>query len=86
MLSLYLPTIGMGFGYGLTTPVLPELAKSFGAGAALATLLFVVSVVGAVLATLPTGYFVDRFGRKRVLLAGPIIAAVASLLVVRAES
>lgn len=86
MLTLYLPSIGMGFGFGLTTPVLPELAKSFDAGAGLATLLFAAAVVGSVLATLPTGYLIDRFGRKRVMLVGPIIAAVAALLMARAGS
>ena len=86
ILSLYVPAIGMGFGFGLTTPVLPELAKSFGAGAGLATLLFATAVVGSVLATLPTGYFIDRVGRKHVLLVGPIIAAIAALLMVRAAS
>ena len=83
LLTLHLPAISMGLGLGVTVPVLPELTKELGVGLELASLVFVAQLVGTLAAPLPTGYLIDRLGRRRVLLAGPIVTAAASLLVAK---
>ena len=40
-------------------------------------------LLGTFAAPLPTGFLIDKIGRRRVLLAGPIITAAASLLVAK---
>ncbi|MCY4582391.1 MAG: MFS transporter, partial [Chloroflexi bacterium] len=83
LLTLYLPSISMGLGLGLTVPVIPELAQQMGVELEGAALVFVFQLLGTLAAPLPTGFLIDRLGRRRVLLAGPIITAVASLLVAK---
>jgi len=84
LLSLYLPSLAMGLGTGLAFPVLPELAKSFDVGVGTATLVFIAYLAGTTVAPIPTGLLIDRIGRRKVLLAGPLITGVAALLVARA--
>lgn len=83
LLTLHLPAISMGLGLGVTVPVLPELTKELGVGLEAASLVFVAQLVGTLAAPLPTGYLIDRLGRRRVLLAGPLVTAAASLLVAK---
>ncbi len=86
VLSLYLPAIAVGLGTGITTPVLPVLAKSFDVSIGLASLVFIVQMAGSTTATLPTGLLIDRIGRRRILLAGPLITAGASFMIATAGS
>jgi MFS family permease len=41
--------------------------------------MFVAQMLGGLSASLPVGYAIDRWGRRRILLAGPIITSVALL-------
>ena len=86
LLSLYLPAVALGLGTGITMPVLPLLARSFDVSVGLAALVFIVHMLGAAAGTLPTGYAIDRFGRRKVLLAGPVITAGAAFLIAGAGS
>ena len=83
LLTLHLPSIAMGLGLGLTVPVIPKLAQQMGVDLEGAALVFVFQLLGTFAAPLPTGFLIDRLGRRRVLLAGPIVTAVASLLVAK---
>ncbi len=83
LLTLYLPAISMGLGLGITVPVIPQLTRELGVNLESAVLVFVFQQLGTFAAPLPTGYLIDRIGRRRVLLAGPLITAVASLLVAK---
>jgi MFS family permease len=85
-LSLYLPAGASGLSMGITAPVLPVLAKSFDVSVGVATLVFVVHMAGSASGTLPTGFLIDRIGRRKVLLAGPLITAAAAFLVATADS
>ncbi len=82
-LTLHLPAISMGLGMGMTAVVLPELTKSLGEGAGAAIMVFIIYQAGSVVAPLPTGYLIDRFGRRPTLLAGPVILAGTSFLVAK---
>ena len=85
-LSLHLPAVALGLGTGMTTPVLPLFAKSFEVSVGIAALVFVANMAGGVAASLPAGYAIDRFGRRKVLLAGPLITAAAAFLIATAGS
>ena len=84
LLSLHLPAAVMGMGTGGTAVVLPELAKSFNVDIGVATLIFIAQMAGATAAPLPTGLLADRIGRRKVLLAGPMLIGLAGLLTARA--
>src|SRR5437868_3282867 len=77
-LSLYLPAIAISLGQGIATPVIPIYAKSFGVSFEMATLVLILNGVGGLVATVPIGYMMERFGRRPVLLAGPVVTALTS--------
>jgi MFS family permease len=79
-LSLYLPAIAISLGQGIAAPALPIYAKSFDVSFGVASLVIVLHGVGGVVATLPTGYLIDRLGRRPVLLGGPVLTALTSFL------
>jgi MFS family permease len=86
ILSLYLPAVTLALGNGIAAPALPVYAKSFEVTFGVAALVLIVYEVGGALATLPTGFLIDRIGRRKVLLAGPILVAISSILVALAHS
>ncbi len=49
-------------------------------------MIFVAPMFGSVLATLPTGYLLDRIGRRTVLIAGPLITALSSFALFFAQN
>jgi MFS family permease len=46
----------------------------------------VATGIGSLVAGIPTGFLLDRIGRRKVVLAGPLLTALASFLVVMAQS
>lgn len=70
----------LSLGQSMVAPVIPNLTRSFGVGLAEASLVFVAFSAGAVVATFPAGYLMDKIGRRPVLLAGPILEAVGSFM------
>jgi MFS family permease len=85
-LTLYFPGFVLALGYSIAMPAVPVFAKSFGTGFAVASLVLVMHGLGEMIATVPTGFFVDRFGRRPMLFVGPILTAAASLLIAVAHS
>ncbi|MXY99595.1 MFS transporter [Candidatus Poribacteria bacterium] len=86
ILTLYLPSICLGWGVGLTIPIIPELAKTFHVSIATATLAFLAVSLGGAISTIPTGIAIDRIGRRGILSAGPIIVAISALATAFANS
>jgi MFS family permease len=86
LFSLLLPALLLGIGRGFTLPVLPAIALDFGVDVAVGGLLIIAPMVGAVASTLPTGYVIDRVGRRRVLIVAPLVIALSAVLVLRASS
>jgi MFS family permease len=64
----------------MVAPVIPGLTKTFGIGVDAASLVFVAFSAGALVATFPAGYLMDKIGRRPVLLAGPLLTAIGSLM------
>ncbi|MQA65819.1 MAG: MFS transporter [Alphaproteobacteria bacterium] len=80
ILSLYLPATLLALGQSMVAPVIPVFTKSFGIGVDAASLVFVAYSAGALVATFPAGYLMDKIGRRPVLLAGPLLTAVGSFM------
>ena len=68
-------------GQGVLRPSLPlYLQHVFGANYRMVTLIPVVFGVGRWVATLPTGYLLDRLGRRTLMAAGLIVIAMSDLV------
>ncbi len=66
-------------GLGLVTPILPLYAQSFGVGAAAVGSLVMVFGIARMIVNVPAGQWTERFGRKRLLVIGPLLNAVGAL-------
>ena len=67
-------------------PALPTLAKSFNVSFGVASFVVTSFLLGNLLGTIPSGWLIDRFGRRPVLIAGPLLAAAMGFLVAGANS
>lgn len=84
ILGLHVPAIALGLGNGIALPVLPELTKIYGVSIVEASWVFVAYLLGTLVASLPTGMLIDRIGRRWILLTGPLVVAISSLLIAKA--
>ena len=84
--TLMLPAMLLGLGRGFTIPVLPSLALEFDANVAAAGLMVIAPMLGSLAVTLPTGYLIDRIGRRKLLIVAPAITSISAFLVLRAAS
>lgn len=85
-LSIYVPAMTLAVGTGIVIPALPVYAKSFGVSFEVASLVIIVQQLGTTLSSLPIGLLMDRIGRRRVVLGGPILLAISSMLSAMAQS
>jgi MFS family permease len=83
LLSMHLPSISIGFGLGATAVVIPEMTDNLGQGILATMMVFILQQAGTAVAPIPTGFLIDRIGRRKILLAGPLLIALSSLLIVR---
>ncbi len=86
ILTLYLPTLTLALGQGIAVPALPVYAHSFGVSFGVASTVLVAFAIGGLLAGVPTGYLTDRIGRRKIIIAGPILIALSSFLSAAAQS
>jgi MFS family permease len=86
LLTLYFPAFVFALGYSIATPAIPVLAKSFDTGFGVASLVIVVHALGGLVAAVPTGFLVDRAGRRPILFGGPVLMAASSWLTAVAQS
>ena len=84
--STYLPALILAMGTGIAVPSIPAIAQSFHVGFAVATGITTSFLIGNVAGALPAGWLIDRFGRRRVMLMGPILTAVMAFAVVWAKT
>src|SRR5437588_5732582 len=80
LIWLYAPSVLLSLGQGMVVPTIPALAASFDVSAGLAAQMVTARMLGGVIALLPVGHVLDRFGRRPVLIGGPLLVAVASVL------
>ncbi|MGH7828803.1 MAG: MFS transporter [Candidatus Binatia bacterium] len=86
LLTLYFPGFVLALGFSIATPAIPVLAKSFETGFGVASLVIVAYGLGELVAAVPTGFLVDRFGRRPILFAGPLLTSASSILTALAHS
>jgi MFS family permease len=79
ILSVYLPSFLLSFGSGMLSPTLPLYARSFGVSYQLVGLAMAADGIGALLAGLPAGMWLTRYGRKPIMLVGTGLLALANL-------
>lgn len=66
-------------GMGVVTPVLSIYAQSFGVGATLIGLTITAFGLARLFVNLPAGMLSERYGRKLLLCAGPLIICLGSI-------
>jgi MFS family permease len=76
----------LALGTGIALPAIPVLAKSFGVSFGLASGVITAFLFGGTVGTVPTGWLIDRVGRRKVMLAGPLLTSAVALLVMTAHS
>jgi multidrug resistance protein len=67
-------------GFGISVPVLPLYADSFGVSQVAIGLTVAIYGLGRMLFNMPMGQLTDRIGRRQVVLWGELITAAGSLL------
>lgn len=70
----------------MALPAIPILAKSFELSFGIASFVLTAFLIGGLVGTLPTGWMIDRFGRRPLMIAGPVLTAVMALLTFTAGS
>jgi len=76
----------LALGTGIALPAIPVLARSFGVSFGLASGVITAFLFGGTVGTVPTGWLIDRVGRRKVMLAGPLLTSAVALLVMTAHS
>jgi MFS family permease len=77
ILSVYLPTLILSLCRGLLLPVLPVYVSSFGISYSLIGLLLAGEAIGMLIADIPAGGVLRRFGRKWTMLLGVSLVGVS---------
>lgn len=85
-MSTYMPALILALGTGIALPAIPGLAKSFHVSFAVATGVTTSFLIGNVVGTIPSGWLIDRFGRRWVMLGGPLLTSVMAFLTVTAHN
>ena len=76
----------LAVGTGIVVPALPVYAKSFDVSFEVASLVIIVHQLGMTLSSFPVGLLVDRIGRRKVLLTGPVLLSISGFLITIAQS
>lgn len=79
-ISTYLPALILALGTGVAVPAVPTLAKSFGVEFGAASGVVTSFLLGNLVGTLPSGWMIDRFGRRPIMIAGPLLTAAMAFL------
>ena len=85
-LATYLPALVLAFGTGIALPAIPTLAASFHVSFGIASGVITAFLIGNLVGTIPSGWLIDRFGRRPVMIAGPLLTAATAFLVATTHS
>ena len=78
LFTTYLPALIFALGAGVALPAIPTLAKSFNVGFGVASGVVTAFMLGNMAGTIPAGWMIDRFGRRSVLIAGPLLTSATA--------
>ena len=79
LLMISISTVLVMAGQGVISPILPLYARQFGVGAAAVGLTLTVFALARLLLNVPLGLLSDRYGRRLLLVGGPVITAVGMI-------
>ena len=80
-LSTYLPALVLAIGTGIALPAIPTLAKTYAVSFGMASGIVTAFVLGNVVGTIPSGWLIDRFGNRVVLISAPLITSITSFAI-----
>lgn len=83
--AVYLPALLLSFCNGLLVPTLPLFASDLGVSLGMVGLVLAAEALGTLLADLPAGLLLNRFGDKLVMVLGVGLVAGSVLLLVPAR-
>lgn len=69
----------MMLGIGLVSPVLPQYAHTFGVNITLVGLIITAFGIARIIVDIPAGALTNRWGRRPVLVMGPLIQGISSI-------
>jgi len=70
----------VALGFGIVAPAIPAFARQFGVSVTAAASVISVFALMRIVAALPSGRLVDRFGEPAVMAAGIAVVSVSSIL------
>jgi MFS family permease len=85
-LDTYLPALVFALGTGIAIPAIPTLARSFHVSFGVASGVITAFLLGGMIGTIPTGWLVDRIGRRQIMIAGPILTAILAFSVTLSQN
>jgi MFS family permease len=80
-LSTYLPALVLAIGTGIALPAIPTLAKTYAVSFGMASGIVTAFVLGNVAGTIPSGWLIDRFGNRVVLIGAPLLTSATSFAI-----
>ena len=81
VLPVYVPSLLLSAGQGILVPTLPLFTQQqFEVNFSLVSLVVAGAGLGTLLGDVPAGMLIERWGRKPVMVAGTIAAAIATFL------
>ena len=81
ILPVYVPSLLLSLGQGVLIPTLPLYARSLGVTIALVSFAVGATPIGTLVADVPAGVLLERFGRRRTMLFGCGSVALSCLMV-----
>lgn len=79
ILPVYLPSLLLSFASGLLIPTLPLYVHSLGASFGVVSIVVAAAQLGTLIADLPAGLFLGRFGRRPAMIIGAGSLVVTAL-------
>ncbi|MEX2032187.1 MAG: MFS transporter, partial [Dehalococcoidia bacterium] len=75
LMMISISTVLVMAGQGVISPVLPLFAEELGVGAAMIGLTFSSFALARLILNVPLGILSDRYGRRVLLVSGPLVTA-----------
>ncbi|MBM2832466.1 MAG: transporter, partial [Dehalococcoidia bacterium] len=86
LVSLCVTTFFIMIGQGIISPVMPLYVKSFGISVTMVGVAIGMFGFARLTANIPIGYVAQRYGKRVLLVGGPVVSAAAALLMAFASS